>query len=191
MKLVARFFILASLAALLAPLAAAPQHDAPRYAVHTTPQAVASARRVWVRVELLDPTLNRVLPQSDIQADAERILKQAGVVVVTSAQAAKTKFDTPLLEIGVDTNNDVEDWFGYCVSVRLREGVVLARSPRQGIIGAVTWEQRDVGMVARDEIGSLKDVVRDLVQGFLLDYQKTHPGIRVPREKVSGKVPDA
>ncbi len=191
MKPVPRFFIPVALSALLAPVAAAPQHDTPHYAVHTTPQAIASARRLWVRVELLDPALARVLPQGDIQQDVERTLKQAGVTVVTSAQAAKTKFDAPLLEIGIDTNNDVEDWYAYNVAVRLREGVLLARNPRQGVIGAVTWEQRDVGMVARDELGQIKGIVGDVMRRFLQAYASTHPGIRVPRERVLRKVPDA
>lgn len=66
------------------------------------------------------------------------------------------------------------------MALRLRAGVVLARNPEQGVIGAVAWKQRGMGMLVKDEPGSLKDVVADLVRGFLLDHQKTHGGVRVP-----------
>ena len=66
-------FIPIALAALLLPLAAAPQHDMPHYAVHTTPQAIASARRFWVRVELLDPDLApSTFTAASLQRDVER-----------------------------------------------------------------------------------------------------------------------
>ena len=78
---------------------------------------------------------------------------------MTPTQAAKLRFDVPLLEIGIDTNNDEENWYGYDVAARLREGVLLTRNPRQGVIGAVTWEQREVGMLAQDELGQIKGIV--------------------------------
>jgi hypothetical protein len=123
---------------------------------------------VEVVVEAMDPMAEHEgLSRSQLQADVEERLRQAGITVGPTL--------TGHLYVNVDTvKGEHGQTYAYNVSVQYVQQVVLARDPKAPVF-APTWETGGVGMVAANRLREVRQDVANYVDQFIKAHVEQNP----------------
>ena len=128
---------------------------------------------VEVLVEPLDtPLAEAGLSGRDIRADVERQLRAGGVSVFAS-QTENLSSAKPYVYVQVVGVPIAGPAFAIELQVHLRQTL---RSPVTGsnIVNAMTWDQHTVLVVSRQQIGGVREAIRDAVAEFISDWRAVH-----------------
>ena len=138
-------------------------------------QTLIGLRGVSVVVEDLNPDTERDgLSGSTLQADVEQRLRQAGISVMTEAQAGRSP-GAPHLYLKLDALKHTAGFYAYHLQLGLRQRVTLDRSPRVTRF-AMTWSAPDLlGTVAWANLPSIRADVKERVDQFIKAYFAANP----------------
>ena len=131
--------------------------------------SLAGLTGVHLVVEEVGPEGEREgVTAAGLQADVELRLRQAGLRVLTAAEAvASAGRPTLTVRIRVARSRDAASLYVYSVDLALRQQVRLSRD-RQIESFAVTWsENRDVGAVPAARLGAVREALRAKVDQFI------------------------
>jgi hypothetical protein len=153
---------------LVAVSAAAAQDD------ESERQSLKGLKGVNVLVEDLKAEAERDgLKQTSIQTDVELKLRQAGIAVLTKAEAPAAP-GAPCLYISVSTSQS-GSLYGFSIKVELKQNVRLDRDPSMWLPGVTTWSVDAVGTVGREKLRNLRDGIKDYVDRFINAYLSVNP----------------
>jgi hypothetical protein len=157
---------------LVAVSSATAQDDDPR----GERQSLKGLKGVYVLVEDLKAEAERDgLNQASIRTDVELKLRQAGITVLTKAEAEAAP-GAPCLYISVDTKgSQSESLYGVSMKVELKQNVRLDRDPSMWLPGVTTWSVEAVGTVGRGKLRNLRDRVKDYADRFINAYLSVNP----------------
>ena len=105
-----------------------------------------------------------------IQTDVESKLRSAGIKIL-SIQEWLNKLGSPHLGVWVNSSKKDESrsLYAYTIEVSLSQTVYAARN-KEIVFMAETWSVEDVGFVEEENVNSIRDSVKDLVDKFINDY---------------------
>ena len=142
-------------------------------------ETLAGLKGVSVYVEhIKDEVQHDGLEEARILTDVELRLRQAGVPILTKQQVFDSA-GSPILDVDVHavkaTAGGVAPFYAYNVHIELNQEVRLVRKPSLKV-HATTWSAgSSVGVVAADELRSVRDVVRDQTDQFINAYLAANP----------------
>jgi hypothetical protein len=127
---------------------------------------------VSVRVERLSGSANQDgLDARSIQADAEQKLKQAGIAVLTAAQAAQDP-SAPVLYISVNARLPYNSApYAVMMTVALLQNVVSARDANLKLREVKTWDAGYLTALDPTLLKQARTMVGDLVNEFVKDWR--------------------
>ena len=125
---------------------------------------------VTVVVEELQPDLKKYgqksgLQREAIKADAESVLKKAGIPALTYDQWLKTR-GRPFLYIVINTHEYEKYWYAYDLRVELKQRVLLEANPTV-VAMASTWSINMTGNTHVGKLGELKKNLDSLLERFI------------------------
>jgi len=128
---------------------------------------------IYVLVEPLEADVEQGgLTKTSIQTDVELKLRQAGIAVLTEAEAHAAAGE-PFLQINVTTTSG--PLYAYSITVELCQTVRLDRDPSILVVGATTWSAAEVGTVSRGSLRSVRDKIKDHVDMLVNAYLSVNP----------------
>ena len=131
---------------------------------------------VGVLVDVLEPDIEKDgLHRSSIQTDVELKLRMAGIKVLTEEETSKEP-GAPYVRVSVFTSIRADlELYVFTIHVALRQLVDLSRDPEIGCV-VDTWSSGgSIGTVGSANVASLRDNVKDHVDGFINDYLAENP----------------
>ena len=130
---------------------------------------------VFVLVEDLNPPEEQAgLKTADIQADAERQLKAAGIALLSKAQNIDTP-GMPTLYISVSVaSSTATDVWPFSIDVNVEQQATLKRNPDTFVPTAVTWHVGSIGAVEKSKIPSVRERVNEQIAKFVNAYTKVN-----------------
>jgi hypothetical protein len=140
-----------------------------------TRKTLAGLKGIYILVEDVDDDVQRDgLSREQIRTDVELRLRQAGLDVLSELQyAAETGF--PYLYVNVQTLKSSLGPYVYRLEVELKQSVTPIRNPSATLL-APTWAARaKLGIVGVDNVRSLRDDIRDMVDQFINAYLAANP----------------
>lgn len=136
---------------------------------------LAGLSGVFVAVEEIRADAERDgLFRSTLQTDVELKLRQAGVRVLTEAEASATP-GRPWLYLTVATYRGRENIYAYSIRLALLERAIPVRNPTISL-GALTWRATGkLGLVGAENLSQLREPIRDTVDQFINAYLEANP----------------
>ncbi len=133
---------------------------------------------VWVVVEKLHPDIDQGgVTRSQLQADAEARLRQAGLRVLTQDECWETP-GMPWLYITAGILKATDTTYAVTIEASLHQEVILARAPHVKTFG-VTWDTGvNIGVVGVGQMGTVREHVGALVDRFIADYRAANSQAR-------------
>jgi hypothetical protein len=107
----------------------------------------------------------RGLQREQIKADAESVLRKAGIPVLTYDQWLKTP-GRPFLYIVVNTHEYEKYWYAYDVRVELKQRVLLETNPSV-VAMATTWSMNMTGNTHIGKLGEVKENLEAFMEKFI------------------------
>lgn len=131
---------------------------------------------VFVLVEDLNfPEEQAGLKAADIQADAEKNLRTAGIPLLSKAQNIDTPgMPTVYISVSIASSTATDLW-PFSIDVNFEQQATLKRSPDTFVPTAVTWHVGSIGAVDRSNLRSVRDRVNEQVGKFVNAYLKVNP----------------
>jgi hypothetical protein len=137
-------------------------------------RALHGLKSVGVVIDGLRPEVEQSgLTTSAIQTDVEQKLQQAGIPVLDSDESSKA--GSAILEISVSVLTSSDGRWSYMITVGLDQDANLARDPSIFTALATTWQVGVLGTIGKQNVRSLRDVVKDLVDKFINAYFAVNP----------------
>ena len=141
---------------------------------------------VSVVVEELQPGLRKYgqksgLQREQIKADAESMLRKAGIPVLTYDQWLKAP-GRPFLYVVVNTHEYEKYCYAYDVRVELKQRVLLETNPSVAAM-ASTWSMNMTGNTHIGKLGEVKQNLSVLMEGFIGACQWADRSAAVERGK--------
>lgn len=128
---------------------------------------------VAVTIEDIAPGAERDgLLESQLQADVEGKLRQAGIRVLTGDERQRTP-GTPTLSVRVGTYKS-GDLYSLCIELSLLQATVLKRDPHLERLTA-TWRARGVGSGGARRLHDARRVVAGYIDRFINAYLSVNP----------------
>lgn len=125
---------------------------------------------VQVVVESIRPDLEQLgVSVKNIQTDAELALRRAGVPVLTAQDSNPTFASLQIVLNGISSSGI----YAVSLDVNLMQKAFLPRHPLIPFL-VRTWNASSVELVGENNVGSIREAVRDLVNQFVNDYLRTH-----------------
>lgn len=129
---------------------------------------------VGVLVDAVKPEGQKAgLISSEVEAQVERRLREAGVRVLTRAEAVETP-GMPYLYVYVDTTKTDAGSYAYVVRVSLNQGVALDRDSAIKV-HTETWNSGNVGAVAAEKLQQVGKAIDAKVDEFITAYHSANP----------------
>jgi hypothetical protein len=133
-------------------------------------------KELAVLVEDLHPDIQQDgLEKNTIQTDVELKLRLAGIKVVPIKEVARTPGGQYLYVNVNSLRMEGLPLYAISVELELQQSVWLAREPKTNLPGATTWQISRVGGVGKAAVSSMRDTIKDLVDGFVNDYLAANP----------------
>jgi len=108
------------------------------------------------------------LLSTDLQADTELKLSQAGIAVLAQDQWRQTP-GRPWLYVSVNTIKYLASYF-FSIDVQLKQEVSLPRQPSL-VTSSATWEVGSIGFVISPDLSQkIRDSVSGYVNHFIRDF---------------------
>jgi len=122
---------------------------------------LAGLQGVAIIVEDLQPNVLKYaaksgLSKAQVQQDAEKLLRDAGIRIVAGNDWLKTP-GKPLLYISINTHETEKYWYAYDIKVELRQLATLDANPQLKTL-ATTWSLNITGQA---NIGTLNVIRKD------------------------------
>jgi hypothetical protein len=116
------------------------------------------------------------LTVSAIRTDVELKLRQAGIVVAPLLDPATAGDAALMVDVGIlpDSNVNVPIW-SFSIQVSLGQNAALLRDPSIFLPLATTWGVSGFGSVGKQNLRSVRDFVKDLVDKFINAYLTVNP----------------
>ena len=135
---------------------------------------LAGLQGVAVVVEDLQPSVMKYaaksgLSKAQVQQDAEKMLRDAGIRIVAGEDWKKTP-GKPLLYININTHETEKYWYAYDIKVELRQLATLDANPQLKTL-ATTWS---INITGQANIGTLNVIRKDagvMVGRFVQAYR--------------------
>lgn len=115
------------------------------------------------------------LQESQVQADVEGKLRQAGIRVLSAEERQRTP-GMPTLAVRVGTYK-LADLYDLCIEVSLLQATVLKRDPSVERLTA-TWRARGVGRAGARRLQDARRVVGGYIDLFITAYLAVNPQAR-------------
>lgn len=115
------------------------------------------------------------LQESQLRADVEDKLRQAGIRVLSEAERLRTP-GTPTLSVRVGTYK-LGDLYSLCIELSLLQATVLKREPHLERLTA-TWRARGVGSGGARRLHEARQVVAGYIDRFITAYLSVNPRAR-------------
>lgn len=110
------------------------------------------------------------LKTDDLISDVEARLRAAGIKILSDKEAERSKFSGDLsIKVGLDRSKDAP-LLCFSVQLHLKQGVMVLRSSE--IYACTTWEKSAVGTVKPENIIQIREIVKNMVDGFAREYWK-------------------
>lgn len=109
------------------------------------------------------------LTTSAIRTDVELKLRQAGIPVLA------TEGGNPWLGVIVNVVPSSGTIWPYAITVELRQNAFLLRDSSILALGTVTWSVGAISGVGKQDLSSVRDVVKDQVDKFINAYLAVNP----------------
>ena len=138
---------------------------------------LAGLQGVAVVVEDLQPSVMKYaaksgLSKAQVQQDAEKMLRDAGIRIVAGEDWKKTP-GKPLLYININTHETEKYWYAYDIKVELRQLATLDANPQLKTL-ATTWS---INITGQANIGTLNVIRKDagvMVGRFVQAWKANH-----------------
>jgi hypothetical protein len=131
-------------------------------------------RGVYVLVEPLKPEVEKYLTIQQLQTDVELRLRQNGIRVL-SEQEWLSAPGSPYLYVNVNiVVGEMSRLPAYSILLLLNQKVFLARDITKFCV-ASTWNIGSTGSVGLENIGTIREPVKDQVDQFINDYLAANP----------------
>lgn len=132
---------------------------------------------VFVLVEDLKPPVEEAgLKADDIKADVEQKLRSAGIPMFDRTQVSVTPgMPTLYISVVVASNNTTSDLWPFNIDVDLEQRVTLERNSEIYVPTAVTWHVGGIGGVAKRDVPSIRDRVKESIDRFVTAYLAVNP----------------
>ncbi len=138
---------------------------------------LAGLQGVAVVVEDLQPSVMKYaaksgLSKAQVQQDAEKMLRDAGIRIVAGEDWKKTP-GKPLLYININTHETEKYWYAYDIKVELRQLATLDANPQLKTL-ATTWS---INITGQANIGTLNVIRKDagvMVGRFVHAWKANH-----------------
>ncbi len=129
---------------------------------------------VFVRIEADDPCESLGVTRRDVQADAESILLEAEVELLTEGEMLRNPALPELritLECVVGEGDGASGAVGYSVSVRVQQSAQMTRDSQVTLPEAVTWWATTVGVAGSGAVqAALEEDLRLTLEEFATAY---------------------
>jgi len=129
---------------------------------------------VFVRIEADDPCESLGVTRRDVQADAESILLEAEVELLTEGEMLRNPALPELritLECVVGEGDGASGAVGYSVSVRVQQSAQMTRDSQVTLPEAVTWWATTVGVAGSGDVQTaLEEDLRVTLEEFATAY---------------------
>ncbi len=129
---------------------------------------------VFVRTEADDPCESVGVTRRDVQADAESILLEAEVDLLTEGEMLRNPALPELritLECVVGEGDGASGAVGYSVSVRVQQSAQMTRDSQVTLPEAVTWWATKVGVAGSGDVqAALEEDLRLTLEEFATAY---------------------
>jgi hypothetical protein len=114
------------------------------------------------------------LSKDQIQTDVELRLRMAGIKVLTEAECNKAPgFPTLFITLIMAGSKEI-DLYYYSLNIGLCQWVTLVRDPKISI-GADTWSSESIGSTGSNEIGDVRNGIKDKVDKFINAWLSVNP----------------
>jgi len=138
---------------------------------------LAGLQGVAVVVEDLQPSVMKYaaksgLSKAQVQQDAEKMLRDAGIRIVAGEDWKKTP-GKPLLYININTHETEKYWYAYDIKLELRQLATLDANPQLKTL-ATTWS---INITGQANIGTLNVIRKDagvMVGRFVQAWKANH-----------------
>ena len=131
-------------------------------------RSLRGLKGVQVIVESQKPEVEQNgLMTGAIQTDVELKLRQAGIPVSDRGDAG--------LIVGVSVLTSSDGLWPFMITVELDQTTALSRDPSIFLPAVPTWDVRVFGHVGKQNVRSLRDSVKDLVDQFINAYLTVNP----------------
>ncbi len=131
-------------------------------------------RGVFVRTEADDPCESVGVTRRDLQADAEAILLESEVDLLTEGEMLRNPALPELritLECVVGEGDGASGAVGYSVSVRVQQAAQMIRDSQISLPEAVTWWSTAVGVAGSENVqAALEEDLRVTLEEFATAY---------------------
>ncbi len=129
---------------------------------------------VFVRTEADDPCESVGVTRRDVQADAESILLESEVELLTEGEMLRNPALPELritLECVVGEGDGASGAVGYSVSVRVQQSAQMTRDSQISLPEAVTWWSTAVGVAGSGNVqAALEEDLRVTLEEFATAY---------------------
>jgi hypothetical protein len=157
-----------------------PQKDK-RIAWANEPDVLLGLRAINLHIDIRGDSKNAESRQDWLRTKIEKRLRQAGLTVLTTDEAASETVPVMLsliidmAEIEGDVSEPSPDGCVYLVRLILDDIVVPYRDPQAAVLGATTWSRQRFGYARRDTVASRSmDDALALVDVFCFSYSRVN-----------------
>ena len=132
---------------------------------------------VFVLVEDLKPPEEAAgLKADDIKSDVEQKLRLAGIPLLDRTQVALAPgMPTLYVSVVVASNNTAGDLWPFNIDVDMEQRVTLERNSEIYVPTAVTWHVGGIGGVAKRDVPTIRERVKESIDRFVAAYLAVNP----------------